>query len=103
MLKYADLIIGNSSSGIIEAPSLNRPSINIGDRQKGRLKAKSVLDTKANSKSIIKCINIALSKEFKKNKKIFNNPYKKRNTIENIYKIIKSNISYSYNKSFFDL
>ena len=43
-LKHVDVVIGNSSSGLTEVPSFNKPTINIGNRQKGRLKANSVLD-----------------------------------------------------------
>ena len=46
VLKYVDCILGNSSSGLLEAPSFKIGTINIGDRQEGRLKAKSVVDTK---------------------------------------------------------
>ena len=43
-LQHVDVIIGNSSSGLLEAPSFKKPTINIGDRQKGRIKADSVID-----------------------------------------------------------
>ena len=48
--KYTNLVIGNSSSGLIEVPSFGIPTINIGDRQKGRIKAKSVIDLSPNKK-----------------------------------------------------
>ncbi|PKM82393.1 MAG: UDP-N-acetylglucosamine 2-epimerase (hydrolyzing) [Firmicutes bacterium HGW-Firmicutes-14] len=63
-MKIMDLVIGNSSSGIIEAPALKRPSINIGNRQTGRLKAASIIDCTENSQSIISAIKKALSHEF---------------------------------------
>ena len=44
-MKYADVMIGNSSSGIIEAPSFKLPVVNIGDRQKGRLRNENIIDT----------------------------------------------------------
>ena len=53
LLKKCDLIIGNSSSGIIEAPLLGTPSINIGDRQKGRVRADHTYDCNVNCKKII--------------------------------------------------
>ena len=53
-MKYSDLVIGNSSSGIIEAPCFNIPTINIGDRQQGRLQAKSIINTKLNKLFISK-------------------------------------------------
>ena len=46
ILKHCRIVIGNSSSGVIEVPSFNIPTINIGDRQSGRIKAKSVIDCK---------------------------------------------------------
>lgn len=59
-LQYVDAVVGNSSSGIIEAPSFNIASVNIGNRQKGRLKAISVLDCDENTDSIYDAINQAL-------------------------------------------
>ena len=63
-LKYVDAMIGNSSSGISEAPSFNIGTINIGDRQKGRIKAASIIDCKPNRKSIKKAFKKLYSKEF---------------------------------------
>ena len=85
-LKYCDLLIGNSSSGIIEAPSLNTPSINLGSRQEGRIFAKSVINVKFNKKLIIKQINKIL---YNKKRKRVINPYYKKNTANEIIKIIK--------------
>ena len=55
-LKQVDLIIGNSSSGLLEAPSFKIGTINIGDRQNGRIKAKSVIDCPPDKKNIKKSI-----------------------------------------------
>lgn len=85
-LKHCDLLIGNSSSGIIEAPSLNTPSINLGNRQEGRIFAKSVINMKFDKSLIIKQINKILYN--KKGKKVIN-PYYKKNTASEITKIIK--------------
>jgi len=63
-VKNADVVIGNSSSGLTEVPALNKPTVNIGDRQKGRLKAISVIDCEADAEQIISAIQKALSKEF---------------------------------------
>ena len=65
-MRYADVVIGNSSSGIIEAPFLKRPSVNIGDRQKGRLKAASIIDCSEDSASIAAAIRKALSPKFQR-------------------------------------
>lgn len=85
-LKHCNLLIGNSSSGIIEAPSLNTPSINLGNRQEGRIFAKSVSNIKFNKKLIDKQIDKILY--YKKRKKVIN-PYYKKNTANEIIKIIK--------------
>lgn len=61
LLKHCDAVIGNSSSGLIEAPSLGAPTVNIGDRQKGRLRAPSVIDCAESPASIAAAIRRALS------------------------------------------
>ena len=65
-MKYADIVIGNSSSGIIEAPFLKTPTINVGDRQKGRLYANSIINVKVNSNEIVSAIKKVLSADFKR-------------------------------------
>lgn len=57
-------MIGNSSSGLIEAPLFKVPTINIGDRQRGRLKAKSVIDCSPSKDDIIRAIKLSQSKDF---------------------------------------
>lgn len=64
-IKHFDLIIGNSSSGILEVPFFNKPTVNIGDRQKGRLRPATVIDCAEKTADIIEAINKALSPEFK--------------------------------------
>lgn len=74
ILKNFDCLVGNSSSGITEAPYLGTPTINIGNRQMGRLKAKSIIDCNPNRSEIIKKIKIAINKKFKhkiKNQKTY--------------------------------
>ena len=102
MISHVDLIIGNSSSGIIEAPSLKTPSIDIGDRQKGRERAKSVFHCKSNKKEILNLINKILRK--KSNKLNFKNPYEKSNASKKIIKILE-NINYKSNlvKKFYNI
>ena len=56
-----DCVVGNSSSGLFEVPSFKKPTVNIGDRQKGRIKSNSVIDCKVNKKEILKAISIALT------------------------------------------
>ncbi|KAF0220680.1 MAG: UDP-N-acetyl-D-glucosamine 2-epimerase [Geobacteraceae bacterium] len=64
-LQFADAVIGNSSSGIIEAPVCNTPTVNIGDRQSGRLKSNSIIDCLETTESIVAAINKALSQSFR--------------------------------------
>lgn len=64
-LRYVDAVIGNSSSGIIEAPACNIPTVNIGDRQSGRLKADSIIDCEETTESIATAIRKALAPSFR--------------------------------------
>lgn len=88
-IKHSDVVIGNSSSGLIEVPSFKKPTINIGDRQRGRVFGPSVINCKPIKKEIINSIEIALSNNF--NQKIFStkNPYGSRNASIEIVKILK--------------
>ena len=104
LMNKVDLILGNSSSGIIEAPSFNIPTINIGDRQKGRIKSESIIDCSPNESEISKKIIYAYKKKFRSKLRKFKNPYFKKNTSINIIKVINKNINRNYNyKTFYDL
>jgi UDP-hydrolysing UDP-N-acetyl-D-glucosamine 2-epimerase len=72
-MKYVDLLIGNTSSGIIEAASFKKPVVNIGDRQKGRLKGENVIDCNLNT--LQESIKLALSSSFRNKTKNMNNIY----------------------------
>jgi len=74
-LRHFDLMIGNSSSGLVEAPSFKLPAVNIGDRQLGRIKAKNVIDVGPGEEQIEKGIKQALSKAFIRSLKKTVNPY----------------------------
>jgi UDP-N-acetylglucosamine 2-epimerase (non-hydrolysing)/GDP/UDP-N,N'-diacetylbacillosamine 2-epimerase (hydrolysing) len=63
-MMHCDVVIGNSSSGIVEAPALKKATVNIGDRQDGRLKASSVIDCPEETEAIVSAIKLALSSEF---------------------------------------
>ena len=65
LMREADVIIGNSSSGLTEAPALKKATVNIGDRQNGRLKASSIIDALEEKNLIVAAINKALSEEFR--------------------------------------
>lgn len=87
-IKYCQGVIGNSSSGLIEVPSFKKPTINIGDRQKGRIKAKSVVSCGSHTMEIIKAINLSLSPSFQENLKNTINPYDSGNASGRIVKTI---------------
>lgn len=89
LLRKSRMIIGNSSSGIVEAPSLGIPTINIGSRQKGRLQASSIINCKTNVAEIVNAINKANAKSFQQGAKNAENPYEKGNTSINIIREIK--------------
>lgn len=104
VLKYVDGIIGNSSSGIIEAPSLKTGTINIGDRQLGRVQAKSII----NCSNQIDAINISIRKLFSKSykNKLLKviNPYEKNNVSKKIMKqILKTDFNNLIKKRFYDI
>ena len=104
VLKNVNCILGNSSSGLIEAPSLKIPTINIGDRQEGRFKANSVIDCKPNRNLILKSINKIYSKKFRKKLKYTYNAYEHKDSSNKIYKIIKNIIIPSeLKKSFYNI
>ncbi len=79
-MKYATAVIGNSSSGIVEAPSFKIPTINIGDRQKGRVRAGSVIECKPSATSIKAAINEGISPKFQGALKDTENLYEKAGT-----------------------
>lgn len=64
LMRYAKFVLGNSSSGIVETPALGIPTVNIGDRQKGRLQAESIINCRDDAKSIIEAIHKVLNSEF---------------------------------------
>lgn len=100
-VKYCEFVMGNSSSGIIEAPALGAPTINIGDRQKGRLMAESIINCRTGSQEILKAIEKAESMEH-----IPSFLYGDGNTSDKIVKIIKEYLmdnKIDLKKKFFDL
>ncbi len=103
-LQYVDAVVGNSSSGLAEAPSFKIGTINIGDRQKGRIKASSVIDCEANKNSILKTFNKLYSNEFKETLKTTINPYGNGCASKKIVEILKSvDLKNILKKSFYDI
>lgn len=74
-MKHAAAVVGNSSSGIIEAPAMGVPTVNIGDRQKGRLRADSVIDCAGEEKAIVAALDRALDSRFRKQVRGTTSPY----------------------------
>jgi GDP/UDP-N,N'-diacetylbacillosamine 2-epimerase (hydrolysing) len=87
-MKYASAVIGNSSSGIVEAPSFKITTVNIGDRQKGRLRENSVVDCEPSAASIETAIRKGISSGFQRTLKNTENPYEKEGTAEHIVSVI---------------
>jgi GDP/UDP-N,N'-diacetylbacillosamine 2-epimerase (hydrolysing) len=103
-LQYVDAMVGNSSSGLAEAPSFKIGTINIGDRQKGRIMAGSVIDCTNSTKSINDGFEKLYSNKFQESLKKVENPYGDGESSLKIKKIIKDiNLNDILKKSFFDL
>ena len=89
LLSHCNVVIGNSSSGLLEAPTLKIPTINIGSRQEGRLRARSVIDVKPRRVEILKAYQKSQSKEFQKILQNVKNPYGTSKNSERILNTIK--------------
>ncbi len=99
-IHYADAVVGNSSSGIIEVPSFKKPTINIGNRQFGRIQAKSIINCSPQKDDILRAIAECYQKDFSD----VVNPYEKNDTAQNILEIIKTfKLNGIINKKFNDL
>jgi UDP-hydrolysing UDP-N-acetyl-D-glucosamine 2-epimerase len=85
-LTHMDVVVGNSSSGLYEAPSFGIPAVNIGDRQKGRLRASSVIDCPAERTAIGDAIEVALAR----GRRPTENPYGDGHASERIVAVLKS-------------
>lgn len=104
VMNFCDVVIGNSSSGIFETPSFKKPTVNIGNRQLGRIKAKNIIDCKCSFLPIFKSIKYAMSENFKKKINNVKNPYYKKDTSLKIFKrISKLNLYKRLNKEFVDI
>lgn len=102
LLRYVDVVIGNSSSGIIEVPSFKKPTVNVGMRQKGRLAARSVIDAAVDSVSITKAIKRALKIKLVENNGPFVSPYGEGGVSKKIVSILKKPLPCGV-KPFYDL
>lgn len=103
-LQYIDAVVGNSSSGIVEAPSFKVATINIGDRQKGRVKAQSTLDIGVGAKEIVSAFNKINTSEFKTMLAKVTNPYGQGNSSRQVVDILKSfDLGALKTKRFYDI
>ena len=103
-LNHVDMVIGNSSSGLAEVPSFKIPTINIGDRQRGRMKACSVIDCEPKESKISESISKAYQKKFEDICKNVINPYGSGGASELIvHKIEETDLSNLLKKKFYDL
>ena len=103
-LQYVDAMVGNSSSGLIETPSFQKGTINIGDRQKGRIKADSIIDCEPNIEEIKKAFQKLYSKEFQSILQSVQNPYGDGCASTKIVEVIKSvKLQEIVKKSFFNI
>lgn len=101
-VKYARFVLGNSSSGIIEAPALGVPTVNIGDRQKGRIQAESILNCQPKQAEIVKAMEQALQMDRAKVK----SPYGDGTTSEQIVSVLKKYLNgegMELKKTFYDM
>lgn len=84
LMKYAEFVLGNSSSGIIETPAFHIPTVNIGDRQKGRLQVESIINCESDENSIIGAVRYALTNKMKEKCRTTVSPYGDGNAAVNI-------------------
>ena len=102
LLQYVDAVVGNSSSGLLEAPSFNIATINIGDRQKGRIKGKSIIDVEPFQKLIRITLEEVFEGKFKDVIDTSVNPFYKNGTAEEIARIFIESNERTDLKTFYD-
>jgi UDP-hydrolysing UDP-N-acetyl-D-glucosamine 2-epimerase len=103
LLQFVDIVLGNSSSGLIEVPSFKKATINIGNRQKGRIRAESVIDVKTKKDDILNAIKLVYTDEFQKKLKNVINPYQKEKfPSKKVIEILK-HIDVNIKKTFCDI
>lgn len=104
VLRCVSAVVGNSSSGIIEAPSFGIPTLNIGNRQKGRIVARSVLQCEISEQAIRAGLEIVLANSFLQLARNVINPYEQKNTAVKIRDVLKTYpLSPVIQKTFYNL
>jgi GDP/UDP-N,N'-diacetylbacillosamine 2-epimerase (hydrolysing) len=103
-MKMCDAVVGNSSSGILETPAFGVPTVNIGDRQKGRIRTKSIIDSEPNRDTIISTLQKALDPRFRESLKGKIHPCEQDNTAAQIVENLqRAKLDGLLKKSFHDL
>ena len=105
-IAVADVVIGNSSSGLSEVPTFHVPTVNIGDRQRGRMCGKTVISCGTEEQNIREAVSMALSDQFRELISDAENPYGKEGTSDAIVDIIAEYLkknAFELKKSFFDV
>lgn len=90
VMRQVAAVVGNSSSGLVEVPSFGIPTLNIGDRQKGRIAAESVYNCKPDKDSILAGLEVILSPDFQQKAKRARNPYDKEGTAQAIFDVVSA-------------
>ena len=90
VMRQVAAVVGNSSSGLVEVPSFGIPTLNIGDRQKGRIAAESVYNCKSDKDSILAGLEVILSPDFQQKAKRARNPYDKEGTAQAIFDVVSA-------------
>lgn len=90
VMRQVAAVVGNSSSGLVEVPSFGIPTLNIGDRQKGRLAADSVYNCAPDRTSVLNGLDMVLSPAFRQKAAETHNPYEKENTAQTIFDVIST-------------
>lgn len=103
VMKYVDAVVGNSSSGIIEAPSFRIGTINVGDRQEGRIQSSSVINCPAEFNAIRQAIQKLYSKTFQESLKNCLNPYGRGSASKKIVQVLKRFPAVNLKKKFYDI
>lgn len=103
-LQYVDVVVGNSSSGVVEVPSFGIPTVNIGDRQKGRLRAESVIDCAPQEEAIRMALQQAATPAFREQARQVTNPYEQPDTVQRIFEVLRDHpLDGIIKKHFYDL
>src|SRR5690606_13053532 len=102
-IKHVDLVLGNSSSGIVEVPFFNTPTVNIGDRQKGRIVSKSVINCPVDEQAISTAIEKDFDSDFKEEIQYQQQVHGDGNTSDKIIDVILNRQIRDLKKPFYDI